>query len=205
MLNFRRVYYDSPTLKPLLRGFFLLPAYAITIYHQLTAINPSIIEMLIYWSMHIQLVISLLFHILHFGVYDRLSCYIDRLSVIVVNSVLMVAVATGLQSYSTVAVAALTPILFVLEPEANIKIVIIQFTVGFVVSIMDAVYNPCNGLWWIYNTLFSALVALIYVLEIYTKFPIKNRWIGWHDIFHILINFVYINRLISIPGIHIHM
>jgi hypothetical protein len=157
--------------------------------------------MLLYWSMHIQLLISLLFHIFHFGHHDHLSCYLDRLSVTVVNSVLMVVMGVGLQSRAIITIAAASPIIYVMGPEANIRISSIQLAVGLLAGIMDSIYNPEHGLWWLYQIVSSAAIAIIYILEIYGTFPVKNKWIGWHDIFHALINIPYVFRLMSTPGI----
>lgn len=201
MIGYRRFYHDSLIAKPYLRGLFLLPAYIATIYCQFTIVNISIMAMLLYWAMHIQLLISLLFHIFHFGQYDLLSCYLDRLSVTVVNSAMTIVIGAGLHSKAIVAIAAASPIIYVMDPEANIRISVMQFAIGMIAGIMDTIYNPENGLWWVYQILSTSVIALIYIFEIYGTFPVKNKWIGWHDIFHALINIPYIFRLMSTPGI----
>jgi hypothetical protein len=149
--------------------------------------------------MHIQLLISLLFHLFHFGKYDRLSCYIDRLAVMVVTSVPMLILALTLDSYLLAITAIAMPIVYIFDPSANIRASSIQAVIGLLVSGYDTIYNPERGLWWMCHTLSSIAVSLFYILEIYVPFPFSNKWIGWHDIFHSLINLVYYSRLTTIP------
>lgn len=203
MLGFRRYYYDTPNLKPLLRGLFLVPSYLATIYYQLVWPSTTLSGSLIYWTMHIQLLVSLLFHILEFGKFDRLSCYLDRLAVAAVNASSLVAISVGIESHIIGITACITPLVFIIDPEANIRASAFQVGVGFAAALLDWYLHPVNGPWWLMQLIMSVIAGYVYVLEIYCKFPYPNKWVGWHDVFHTLINIPYIIRLTSMPGIRV--